>query len=115
MRNTYFADVDLVYHRVPRTHDDDLDEIDFADMEPLDDLEEEVGVAPHCANLAVPVEPYDVVGVGNGKAIAMTPAPGERHFAPYTIGTLGDIDGEDLPTDEYTEHDDDAIAGAFAG
>lgn len=114
MHNTYFADVDLVYHRVPRFADDELDEIDFADMEPLDDLEEEVGVAPHCACLVVPVEPYDVVGVGSNQAIAMTPAPGERHFAPYTIGTLGDLGEEDFPTDEYTQHDENEISEAFA-
>ncbi len=114
MQNTYFADVDLVYHRVPRLEHDDLDEIDFADMEPIDDLEEEVGVAPHCACLLVPVEPYDVVGDGPGQAIAMTPAPGERYFAPYTIGTLGDIEGDDLPTDAYTAHDEAEIAEAFA-
>jgi hypothetical protein len=114
MHNTYFADVDLVYHRVPRFDDDDLDEIEFDDMEPVDDLEMEVGVAPHCACLVVHNEPYDVVGIGPGQAIAMTPAPGERTFAPYTIGTLEDLGEEDFPTDEYTEHDEKDIAEAFA-
>ncbi len=114
MRNTYFADVDLVYHRVPRFDDDGLDEIEFCDMEPVDNIELEVGVAPHCACLLVPVSHYDVVGVGANQAIAMTPAPGERHFAPYTIGTLGDLDEEDFPTDEYTEHDERDVAEAFA-
>ena len=114
MHNTYFIDVDLVYHRVPSDEVDDLDEIDFSDMEPLDDLQESVGVAPHEATLVVPVDPYDLIGVGNSAAVAMTPAPGERHFAPYTIGTLGDVGSEELPTDEYTALDTDEVTAAFA-
>lgn len=114
MENTYFVDVDLVYHRVPRGVDDDLDEIDFCDMEPIDNIEESVGVFPHEAMLIVPVEPYDIIGVGSNQAVAMTPAPGERHFAHYTIGTLGDFGEEDFPTDEYTEHDSDEVAASFA-
>jgi hypothetical protein len=114
MQNTYFIDVDLVYHRFPSADKDDLDEIDFVDMEPMDDLEEAVGVHPHDAVLVVPVEPYDIIGVGASQAIAMTPAPGERHFAPYTIGTLGDYGAEEMPTDEYTEHDLEQVAAAVA-
>ena len=45
----------------------------------------------------------------------MAPAPGEHHFARYTIGTLEDVGVEDFPTDEYTEHDENEIAEAFAG
>ena len=112
--NTYVPDVDLIYHRVPRAPDDDLDEIDFADMEPLEDLEEAVGVYPHEATLMVPVTPYDLIGDQGGLAVARTPAPGQRHFAPYTIGTLGDLGDEELPTDEYTAHDDPIGAATFA-
>ncbi len=113
--NTYVPDVDLIYHRIPRVRRDDLDEIDFADMEPLDDLEEPVGVAPHTAVLMVPLEPYDLIGVQGGQAVAMAPAAGEHHFARYTIGSLADIEGEDFPTDEYTAHDDPSLPAAFAG
>jgi hypothetical protein len=113
--NTYVPDVDLVFHRVPRVRRDDLDEIDFADMEPLDDLEEPVGVEPHAAVLMVPVAPYDLIGVQGGcQAVAMEPGPEEITFARYTIGTLADLEAEDFPTDEYTAHDEPAVAAAFS-
>lgn len=114
MTNTYVLDVDLVYHRVPSRPTDDLDEIDFVDMEPLDDLEEAVGVAPHDCVLLVPVEPYDVIGLQGGRAIAMAPKPGEHTFARYTIGTHDDLGVEDFDTDEYTAHDGPSDTAAFA-
>jgi hypothetical protein len=97
MKNTYFVDADLVYHRPPRPADDDLVEIEFADMEPLDgrDL---VGVEPLAAIATIDLPAYDLVGVDGQAAIASTPAPrkARRMFTGATPSP------EELETEEYT-------------
>lgn len=95
MHNTHFADVDLVYSRAPTHLDDDLDEIEFADMEPLSGRDV-VGVAPLEAIAVMDAADYDLVGVGPHAAVATTPPARRRAFRPRTTAP------DDLETEEYT-------------
>lgn len=96
MENTHFVDLDLVIHRVPQVTSD-LTEIEFADMEPLDDGDV-VGVFPLEAVAMVPLEPYDLVGVVGHSAVATTrgahPPPARPFAAPHGRP-------EDLETEEF--------------
>lgn len=97
MQNTLLVDVDLVYQRpAARADDDDLVEIDFEDMTPLDDPEL-VGDAPLEANAYVPLADYDLVGVRGHSAVAVARSGGR----PFEI-QLGAPRPEELETEEFT-------------
>ncbi len=95
MRNTHFADVDLLFRRPPTNSDDDLVEIEFADMEPLDG-DEVVGVVPLEAIALLDLLPYEIVGVGAQAAIATEPRPARRRVFRHSAD-----DAEDRETEEY--------------
>lgn len=108
IRNTILVDSDLVYIR-PSTRgcDDDLTEIGFEDMEPLDETSEAVGVPPYDALALFPSAEFDCVGVHPFGAIACTPAPA------FPRGTVGDFDPDAIPTEEFARWDQNE-SGAVA-
>src|SRR5687767_13920186 len=103
MDNTFLLDVDLLFRRVP-VDDQDLVDIEFAEMEPVD-ADDLVGVLPLEARASVPVEPYDMVGVDGHAAVAMTALHARRRAvalrpspSPWTEPPLGP---EELETEEF--------------
>ena len=97
MQNTLLIDVDLVFHtQPPKPDDDDLVELDFEDLVPIDDLPDLVGVAPLEANAIIPLVEYDLVGVRGYSAVATSgerARPFDRRSSPRS---------DELPTEEFT-------------
>lgn len=108
-RNTLLADTDMVYRRIPDDvlGDDDLVEIAFEDMEPIEGFDL-VGIEPHTAIAILPLAEFDVIGVAPFGAIAATPiAACPRHV-------LAELEPDTIPTEEYHawDQDDDAQEAA---
>ena len=105
MDNTFLLDVDLLFRRVP-LDDEDLVDIEFADMEPVD-ADDLVGVLPHECRASVPVEPYDMVGVAGHAAVATTFLHARRRLDGRTPPWLQDpseahpFGAEELETEEF--------------
>lgn len=109
MRNTLLVDTDLVYGRPNADealeNDDDLVEIGFEDMEPIEGFDL-VGIEPHTAIAILPFMEFDIVGVGEFSAVATTPVPA---FPRAT----GDLEPDMVPTEEYTSWDEEAGPADF--
>ncbi|MCB9689408.1 MAG: hypothetical protein H6738_11105 [Alphaproteobacteria bacterium] len=96
MQNTLLIDVDLVFHTEPAKTDDDLVELDFEDLIPIEDEPDLVGVAPLEANALIPLVEYDLVGVRGFSAVAVSGAVGR----PFDRRPPQRAD--ELPTEEFT-------------
>lgn len=101
MRNTLLVDTDMVYTRQndldAPLDDDDLVEIGFEDMEPIEGFDL-VGIEPHTAIAILPFVEFDLVGVGAFAAVTMTPAPAFER-------SLGRLEPDCVPTEEYASWD----------
>jgi hypothetical protein len=101
MRNTLLVDTDLLYARQTELDDpvsdaDDLTEIGFEDMEPIEGFDL-VGIEPHTAIAILPFVEFDVVGVAPYGAVTLTPAPAfDRHH---------DLPPDAIPTEEFASWD----------
>jgi hypothetical protein len=98
-------DLDLVFRKVAPGTDDELADIEFADMEPIDDVDL-IGVSPHEAAASLALPSYDIVGVQPFSAVAVLPP--ERIGAASGAGRGRPFDGrpkrtpvEELETEEY--------------
>ncbi|MCB9679054.1 MAG: hypothetical protein H6737_28390 [Alphaproteobacteria bacterium] len=101
MLNTFLPDSDLVYVRADgRKLDDDLVEIAFEDMEPLEAVDL-IGVEPHTAVAILPYLDFECVGVHPYGAVTMTPAPA------YPRADEADLIEDAIPTEEFSQWERD--------
>ena len=99
-------DADLVYTRVP-TSDDDLTEIAFEDMEPIE-MREMVGVEPNAAVALLPPIDMEYLGERPHGAFSVTPAPAFPRYAREQF------EPDTVPTEEFATWDAEAHASALA-
>ncbi len=105
MRNTFLPDTDLVYLRADTHQSEDLVEIGFEDMEPIEAVDL-VGVEPHTAVAILPYMEFDFVGVHPYGAVTTTPAPA------FPRADEADLIEDAIPTEEYAAWDNGLEASA---
>ncbi|MEZ4315861.1 MAG: hypothetical protein R3F61_00080 [Myxococcota bacterium] len=105
MINTFLPDSDLVYVRADGLTNDDLPEIAFEDMEPIESVDL-VGVEPHTAVAILPFTEFDCVGVWPWGAVTTTPGPA------YPRADEADLIEDAIPTEEYSRWESEAALEA---
>lgn len=99
MHNTLYLDDELLFRRPSRAEPaEDLAEIEFADMEPIDatDL---VGVPPYEVVSSIPFPDLDLVGVPPAVAVAVA------HREPLALKPIrlsSRTTPDELPTEEFS-------------
>ena len=105
MKKISSPSVDLVYARYPdRPSDgDDLIEIGFEDMEPVESFDM-VGIEPYTAVAILPFSNIDILGIPPFAAVACTPS--ERTSRQY-VDELGE---DAIQTEEFHEWSQESTA-----
>jgi hypothetical protein len=101
VHNTLFLDDELLFRRpsLSAVGDDELADIEFADMEPVD-ATDVVGVPPYQVTASIPFPQLDLVGVPPSVAVAVAvrePMSLRGLRPPSRVGP------EELPTEEFVD------------
>lgn len=94
LRNTLLPDTDMVYVRATLDEEEELPEIAFEDMEPIEGFDV-VGIEPHTAIAISPMAEFDCIGVAPYGAIAATPRPA------FPRDVVAELEPDSIPTEEY--------------